>query len=206
MDLQKQFEAAERVMAVLDPHSESDWEDHVPEYQETVEIAGHQCLLSYAPVGRWDVWLKGRGGLGSSMLSAQEAVAAAERRMNAEAYLAYLEEWGGRYALVELDAAGGAEWVNSVEPTSAKAFKWRRQLYPSSEVMEIKGRRLLPRSLTDEGLALCGRLYQAQLDEQSREDRRGNTIGDKRRIARLEKLRKIAANRWRRRAGYDAYR
>ena len=41
----------------------------------------------------------------------------------------------------------------------------------------------------------------AQLAEEARRDRWGNRIGDARRIARLEQLRRRAANRWRRRAG-----
>lgn len=43
----------------------------------------------------------------------------------------------------------------------------------------------------------------AQLAEEARRDRWGNRIGDARRIARLEQLRRRAANRWRRRAGFD---
>lgn len=60
----------------------------------------------------------------------------------------------------------------------------------------------MTKTLADEALALCGRLYQAQLAEEARRDRFDNPIGDKERIARLEVLRRRAADRWRRRAGF----
>lgn len=56
--------------------------------------------------------------------------------------------------------------------------------------------------LTDEAMALCRALYLAQLAEEARRDRSGRRIGDAQRIARLERLRARAADRWRRRAGF----
>ena len=49
----------------------------------------------------------------------------------------------------------------------------------------------------DEAMALCRRLYLAQLAEESKRD-----TGDARRIARLEGLRQRAGKRWCRRAGF----
>ncbi len=57
--------------------------------------------------------------------------------------------------------------------------------------------------LTDEAMGLCRALYLAQLAEEARRDRSGRRIGDAQRIARLEQLRRRAADRWRRRAGFD---
>ena len=56
--------------------------------------------------------------------------------------------------------------------------------------------------LLDEALVLCRRLYLAQLAEEGRRDFYGNPAGDLRRIERLEALRRKAADRWRRRAGF----
>jgi hypothetical protein len=56
--------------------------------------------------------------------------------------------------------------------------------------------------LTDQAAELCRRLYLAQLAEEARRDRAGQRIGDAQRIVRLERLRRLAADRWRRRAGF----
>ena len=57
--------------------------------------------------------------------------------------------------------------------------------------------------LLDEAAALHRRLYQAGLDEENKRDSYGRKTGDPRRIARLDRLAMLAADRWRRRAGYE---
>lgn len=57
--------------------------------------------------------------------------------------------------------------------------------------------------LANEALDLCRRLAQAQLDEEARRDFYGTPIGDASRTQHFEGLRAKAADRWRRRMGYD---
>lgn len=57
--------------------------------------------------------------------------------------------------------------------------------------------------LAEEAMDLHRRLYQAMLDEDRKRDSAGRQIGNQTRIARLDRLSMLAADRWRRRAGYE---
>lgn len=134
MDLQKQFEAAEKVMAVLDPDGESDWEDDFPEHQETVTIAGHTCLLSYTPRGYWDVWLKGRGTIGGGW-NAEDAVAEATLRLDPDAYLEKHKEH--KYAVVSANDEQGVTWVYMVTNDGEAAQRYRRVFCVNDDCAEV---------------------------------------------------------------------
>lgn len=57
--------------------------------------------------------------------------------------------------------------------------------------------------LLEEAAALHRRLFQAGLAEEAKRDSYGRKTGDPARIARLDRLAALAADRWRRRAGYE---
>lgn len=57
--------------------------------------------------------------------------------------------------------------------------------------------------LQEEAAELHRRLYQEMLDEDRKRDNTGRQCGNQQRIARLDRLSVLAADRWRRRAGYD---
>ncbi len=57
--------------------------------------------------------------------------------------------------------------------------------------------------LAEEAAELHHRLYQATLDEDRKRDSYGRPTGNQQRIARLDRLSMLAADRWRRRAGYE---
>lgn len=57
--------------------------------------------------------------------------------------------------------------------------------------------------LAEEAVDLHRRLYQAMLDEDRKRDSAGHQIGNQTRIARLDRLSMLAADRWRRRMGYE---
>lgn len=57
--------------------------------------------------------------------------------------------------------------------------------------------------LQEEAAELHRRLYQAMLDEDRKRDSTGRQIGNQTRIARLDRLAMLSADRWRRRAGYE---
>lgn len=57
--------------------------------------------------------------------------------------------------------------------------------------------------LQEEAAELHRRLYLAMLDEDRKRDSYGHQIGNQTRIARLDRLSALSADRWRRRCGYE---
>lgn len=57
--------------------------------------------------------------------------------------------------------------------------------------------------LQREAWDLHHRLFQAMLDEDRKRDSYGHQTGNQTRIARLDRLSMLAADRWRRRMGYE---
>ena len=57
--------------------------------------------------------------------------------------------------------------------------------------------------LAEEAMDLHRRLFQAMLDEDKKRDSYGHQIGNQTRIARLDRLAMLSADRWRRRMGYE---
>lgn len=150
IDLTAEYESAAKLMAVLDPDGEEDWEDHFPEDAEEIEVDGQKCTLYWLPSGSWEVWMKGRGTIlsGGWWETHEETIEEMiRRRLDPAAYLDHLEKEGYyKYAVVSANDEFGVTWVYAGATTSDNAAAQRRNKDsgdPFAEVISLPSRRLL---------------------------------------------------------------